>query len=118
MGGCILSLDVVYLFTCIPCEPITGFLRDNSNGWTLDSSDLSDEPPPVYNFGMNSKIFCDLVELCLSYNQFHVNGSFFRQIHGLFMGSRISPPLAMIYLEFFESELYERQMPDNIKARV
>ena len=71
----------------------------------------------MYNFGMNSKVFCDLVELCLSFNQFHVDGDFYRQIHGLFMGSSISPPLAMMYMEFFESELYERQMPDTIKAR-
>ena len=71
----------------------------------------------MYNFGMNSKVFCDLVELCLSFNQFHVDGDFYRQIHGLFMGSSISPPLAMMYMEFFESELYEQQMPDTIKAR-
>ena len=66
---------------------------------------------------MNSKIFCDLVELCLSFNQFHIDGNFYRQIHGLFMGSSISPPLVMLYMEFFESELYERQIPNAIKAR-
>ena len=90
-GGRILSLNVVNLFTCVPREQIIGFLRDKSNGWSLDPPDLADGSSPVYDFGMNSKVFCDLVELCLSYNQFHVDGNFFRQIHGLFMGSSISP---------------------------
>ena len=70
---------------------------------------------PVYNFDMDAKIFCDLVELCLGYNQFKVEGSFYRQIHGLFMGSSISPPLAQMYMEYFESELYEEHIPHNIK---
>ena len=83
----------------------------------MEPPEISDGSPPVYNFGMNSKVFCDLVELCLSYNQFHVDGSFFRQIHGLFMGSSISAPLAMMYMESFESQLYERQMPEHLKAR-
>ena len=115
--GRILSLDVVNLFTCIPRDEIIRFLRDKSNGWVIDPPELPDGSPPVYNFGMNSKIFCDLVELCLSYNQFHIDGSFLRQIHGLFMGSSISPPLAMMYMEAFESELYERLMPNHIKAK-
>ena len=71
--------------------------------------------PPVYNFGIDSEFFCDLVELCLKYNQFQVGDSFFRQIHGLFMGSPISPPLAQMYMEYFEKELYEKLIPENIK---
>ena len=71
--------------------------------------------PAKYNFDMDAKIFCDLVELCLKYNQFKVEGSFFRQIHGLFMGSSISPPLAQMYMEYFESDLYEKEIPHCIK---
>ena len=110
--GQILSLDVENLFMSIPKEKIIKFLRDKSHGWGT--------PPPepkLYNFNMDSKVFCDLVELCLRYNQFHVEGRFFRQVHGLFMGSSISPPLAMMYLEYFESHLYESKIPDNIKAK-
>ena len=55
------------------------------------------------------------MELCLSYNQFHVEGNFLRQVNGLFMGSAISPPLAMMYLEYFESYLYEENVPNDIK---
>ena len=32
------------------------------------------------------------------------------------MGSSISPPLAMMYLEYFEEYLYESNISDDIKA--
>ena len=31
------------------------------------------------------------------------------------MGSSISPPLAQLFMEYFESELYDKLIPDNIK---
>ena len=82
------------------------------------SAEAEPAATPVYSFGIDSKLFCDLIELCLSFNQFHVDGRFYRQIDGLFMGSSISPPLAMMYLEYFEAFLYELEVPDNIKASV
>ena len=88
-----MSLDVESLFTCIPRERIMEFLRNKSNGWGPNLSHLNSEEPPVYSFDIESTVFCDLVEICLKYNQFSVEGNFFRQIHGLFMGSSISPPL-------------------------
>ena len=102
--GKIMSLDVENLFMSIPTEKIIKFLRDTSHGWGNNppAGDILPETP-LYNFGMKSEIFCDLVELCLKYNQFQVEGKFYRQIHGLFMGSSISPPLAMMYLEYFET---------------
>ena len=78
-------------------------------------SNFPSDKHPLYNFGIDSKVFCDLVELCLSYNQFHVEGKYLRQTDGLFMGSSISPPLAQIYLEYFETYLYEPNVPDEIK---
>ncbi|CAL4186896.1 unnamed protein product, partial [Meganyctiphanes norvegica] len=97
-------------------DEIMTFLRNQCQGWgDVLPSHARPVDPPVYNFGMDSKIFCDLVELCLKYNQFRVEGNFFRQIHGLFMGSSISAPLAMIYMEFFEKYKYEPLIPDNIK---
>ena len=112
--GRILSLDVESLFTCIPKTRVLSFLRDQSDGWDLNPPLGRD--PPVYSFEINSKIFCDLVELCLKYNQFQCEGKFYRQLHGLFMGSSISPPLAMMYLEYFEEYLYESNISDDIKA--
>ena len=92
-GGKIISLDVESLFTCIPQEQIMTFLRNKSNGWgPTPPRDAAPTVPPVYSFSIESKLFCDLVELCLKFNQFHVEGKFYRQIHGLFMGSSISPP--------------------------
>ena len=37
---------------------------------------------------------------------------------GLFMGSAISPPCATIYLEFFVTHVYEKLMPDHLKATI
>ena len=34
------------------------------------------------------------------------------------MGSSISPPLAQMYMENWEKNLYEAQIPDDIKAKV
>ena len=114
--GKLISLDVESLFTCVPTDRIIGFLRDQSDGWGSNPpTQAKPVNPPLYNFGMDSEFFCDLVELCLSYNQFQVGDGFFRQIHGLFMGSPISPPLAQMYMEYFESELYEKLIPDDIK---
>ena len=91
--GRILSLDVVNLFSSIPRDKIIKFLRDQSSGWGPNPpAGANPANPPRYNFGIDSKVFCDLIELCLSYNQFHVEGNFYRQIQGLFMGSSVSPP--------------------------
>ena len=114
--GRLLSLDVESLLSCIPRMKIMEFLRTKSGGWGSDSAHSNSQDPPVYSFDIDSKIFCDLVEICLKYNQFTVRGGFFRQIHGLFMGSSISPPLATMYLEYFESHLYELSIQDDIKA--
>ena len=111
-----MSLDVENLFMSIPKEKIINFLRDKSHGWGTPQND-NEKEPKLYKFDMDSRVFCDLVELCLKYNQFQVEGRFFRQTHGLFMGSSISPPLAMMYLEYFESYLYEQRIPEGIKAR-
>ena len=71
--GKIMSLDVENLFMSIPTEKIIKFLRDTSHGWGNNppAGDILPETP-LYNFGMKSEIFCDLVELCLKYNQFQV----------------------------------------------
>ena len=80
------------------------FLRNTSNGLgPLPHSPEADlVTSPTYVFLIESKLFCDLVEMCLSFNQFEVNGKFFRQVSGLFMGSSISPPVAMAYMEYLE----------------
>ena len=118
-NGRLLSLDVENLFTAIPVNKVISFLRDMSGGWGLNPPPTARPVnPPIYSFEIDSELFCDLVELCLSFNQFKVNGNFYRQIQGLFMGSSISPPLAMTYMEHFEKHIYEIQMPIEIKATV
>ena len=117
--GRLFSLDVINLFGSIPVQQMVTFLRNQSDGWGPNPPAQA-EPvnPPVYRFGMDSKLFCDLVELCLSFNQFSAGGKYYRQKKGLFMGSAISPPCAMIYMEFFETHVYEKLMPDHLKATI
>ena len=117
--GRLLSLDVVNLFTCIPVNKAIEFLRNCSNGWgPSPPSHANPVVPPIYCFDMDSKLFCDLVELCLAFNQFEVDGQYFRQVSGLFMGSSLSPAIAQAYMEHFETDKYEKFIPDNLKATV
>ena len=117
--GRMLSLDVVNLFTCIPIPKAIEFLRNTSNGWgPRPPTHAKPITPPTYKFPIESKLFCDLVELCLSFNQFQVNDVFLRQVSGLFMGSSISPPIAMAYMEDFEKNKYEKSIPNRLKASV
>ena len=73
--GRLMSLDVENLFTCIPVKKVIKFLRDMSHGWGNNPpAEAEPAATPVYSFGIDSKLFCDLIELVLSINQFHLDG--------------------------------------------
>ena len=75
--GRLISLNVVNLFSCVPVSDVIRFLRNQSDGWGEHPPiDATPVRPPVYDLGMDSKLFCHLIELCLSYNQIIVNGRF------------------------------------------
>ena len=49
--------------------------------------------------------FLDLIRLCVNNNVFEFNGQYFRQKFGVAMGSPLSPVLAGLYMEYYETEL-------------
>ena len=94
--GRLLSLDVKSLFTNIPVEEAIEVVRTHSTG-----------PNPTFSLPVNPEIFCDILKVCTSFNQFCFNGKYYRQIAGVPMGSSLSPAMANIYMEHFENYLLE-----------
>ena len=93
--GRLLSLDIKSLFTNIPVEETIDVIKSYSTGPKPLFKDLPIEP----------NLFCELLKVCTSFNQFSFAGKHYRQVTGVPMGSSLSPVLANIYMEFFETEL-------------
>ena len=93
--GRLLSLDVTSLFTNIPVNEVIEVVRDHSTG--TNPTFILPDP----------EIFCDILKVCISFNQFCFDSKYYRQITGLPMGSSLSPVLANIFMEHFETYLLE-----------
>ena len=87
-----LSLDVESLFTNVPLDDVLSFLRTKVSEGTVQL------PLPT-------DVFLDLIRLCVDSNSFSFHGKFYSQIFGVAMGSSLSPVLANLYMEYFESVL-------------
>ena len=87
-----ISFDVTSLFTNVPLDDVLDFIRRKCQDKCIEL------PIPV-------DAFLDLIKLCVSNNYFSFNYKFYLQTFGVAMGSALSPVLANIYMEFFESEL-------------
>ena len=59
-------------------------------------------------------LFIKLIELCVNQCYFTCNNKYYSQVFGLPMGSPLSPVLANLFMEFFESEL----LPDIIDFEI
>ena len=86
------SLDVTALFPNVPLEDVLEFLKGKIEGGFVVP------PVPVGEF-------LDLIRLCVDNNVFEFNGQYFRQRFGVAMGSPLSPVLAGLYMEYFETVL-------------
>ena len=105
--GRLLSLDVKSLFTNIPLDEVIDIIRSHSIG-----------PDPLYrNFPIDPEIFCNLLKVTTSFNQFNFMGEYYRQISGVPMGSSLSPILANIFMEFFETQLIE-DIPEDLRPEL
>ncbi|XP_071495131.1 uncharacterized protein [Diadema antillarum] len=89
----IASFDVSALFTSVPPDKAIEVVRER----------LSSDTSLHQRTKLSPEQICQLLELCLSTTYFVYNGAFFKQKHGCAMGSPISPVLANLYMEHFET---------------
>ena len=85
----LVSFDVESLFTNVPIPEALSAVRE-----VLEMKNF-DLPLPMAQF-------IALVELCVKYNSFTFEGKEYRQVHGMAMGSPLSPVLACLFMESFE----------------
>ena len=72
-------------------------------------------PNPTYKYlPIDPEIFCEFLEVCTSFNQFSFGGNHYRQVTGCPMGSSLSPVLANIYMEHFETLILD-DIPTDMK---
>ena len=90
--GKLVSLDVSSLFTKVPTDIVIEFLTRK-----IESNQISLPIPKDQ--------FLQLIGLCVNNNYFQYENSFYKQKFGISMGSPLSPVLANLFMEFFESEL-------------
>jgi hypothetical protein len=92
------SFDVASLFTTVPVDDVLEFLR-------LELLN--------HAFSLPISVILQLIKLCVVDTCFVFNERYYRQKFGMQMGNCLSPILANIYMEFFESRLAHSIMPDN-----
>src|ERR1044072_767771 len=86
----LVSFDVVSLFTNVPVSQFLEFL-------SVKLTDM-DFPVPCNNL-------IKLIDISMKQNVFSFNNNFCRQVFGTGMGSSLSPVIANLYMEFFETQL-------------
>ena len=86
------SLDVQSLFTMVPLDDVLDFIGRKVNEGSFS--------PPI-----PFQQFRQLIEICTKNNYFEWSDDIYKQIHGVAMGSPLSPVLANLYMEYFESEI-------------
>ena len=90
--GKMLSLDVTALFTNIPLDDVLDFL-------------VSKYEEGIFIPPIDIHLFIQLIRLCVDATIFSFEDRVYTQKSGVAMGSPLSPILANIYMEYFESVL-------------
>ena len=89
-----LSFDVKALFTNVPTDTVLHFIERKITEGCIST------PIPKEDF-------MSLVKVCVENTSFQFKHKFFKQKFGMAMGSPLSPILANIFMEYFETELME-----------
>ena len=91
---CITSYDVSALFNSVPIESAITIIRKK----------LELDPELHLRTTMKVEHVTSLLEFCLKTTYFQFQGRFYEQLHGAAMGSPISPIVANLYMEDFETK--------------
>ena len=86
------SLDVVSLFSKVPVDDVLNFIERK-----IQQGEIVVPIPGA--------VFISLLKVCIDGNVFEFEGMYFRQRFGIAMGSPLSPVMAGLFMEYFESEL-------------
>ena len=90
--GRLLSLDVNSLFTKVPVHETIDFIKRKIPSMNL-------------NLPFSNEIFVELLKLSTTENVFRFEDEYYKQKHGMAMGSSLSPIMSNIFMEYFETEL-------------
>ena len=93
-GSIFFSIDVVNLYGSIPINEAIEAVREklNEHGENIDT------------FGLTTDDISRLLEQSLGDNVFSFNNDYFRQKVGIAMGNPCAPPLAILFLDRFETK--------------
>ena len=91
------SYDVTALFTSVPIPPVLKIIEEK----------LEEDKDLPRRTSMNTRHIIKLLEFCLRSTYFVFQGQHFEQVEGAAMGSPLSPIVANIYMEHFETRALE-----------
>ena len=89
--------DVTALFTSNPADSAVDVIRQK----------LTDDPTLPDRTNLSIDQIVEITELCLTTTYFSYKGLFYKQISGCAMGSPLSPIVAKLYMEAFETSVLE-----------
>ena len=94
---CIISFDVTALFTSVPIQPVVNIIQHK----------LANDKGLQQRTTMSIKHIISLLEFHLRSTCFVFQGQYYEQIEGVAMGSPLSPIVANIFMEDFETKALE-----------
>ena len=89
----IISYDVKALFTSVPIQPVLNIIKNK----------LENDQQLQQRTSMSVSQVTSLLEYCLRSTYFVFQGEYYEQLEGAAMGSPLSPIIANIYMEEFET---------------